>query len=749
MSVGALDRLQTILDGASVGIVHIDEVGHALHSNPEAQLLLGYSGQELLEMTFPDVIHPDHLEEQLALHAELVAGERAAYELEKRYLTRDGHELWAFTRTTAVPAEPGTAIVVIQDITERKHMELALLRNSERLTRIVETQRDIAAAGSDLDGVLGYIVECAMKLTGSDGAMVSLVDGDELVIAGACGVAASALGDRRPANESIVSHAFAARDTLLIRDTLSDPRINKRLQAQIGDHSLICVPLFAGDQPVAALNVFGCDPKRRLGEEERQTLELLAVALSAAVSRAAEYDAKQRLIQQSELNEYQALHDGLTGLANRTLFRDRIELAIRAARRDGKNLAVAVMDLDRFKEVNDSLGHAAGDALLVELGGRLAGALRDSDTVARLGGDEFGLLLPGIDGHSDVLVAIDRVRTEIARPVAVEGLPLVVEGSIGIAVFPDDGDDVDTLVQHADVAMYHAKDKNAGWTFYDAACAKHDPGRLTLVGELRRALERHELILHYQPKALLADGQVRSVEALVRWQHPERGLVPPDEFIPLVQQTGLIQPLTRYVIDAALRQVRTWSEQGWELSVAVNLSTRNLLDNELPEQIGTLLARHGVDASMLELEITESTMLEDPARTKAILERLSAMGIRLSIDDFGTGYSSLSYLKRLPVDEIKIDRSFVMNMVDDEDDATIVRSTIDLGRNLGLEVVAEGVESGPIWDRLSALGCTVAQGYFLSRPLPADELTPWLSERSRSSSVSAAASKRSAPTRSA
>jgi EAL domain-containing protein (putative c-di-GMP-specific phosphodiesterase class I) len=219
------------------------------------------------------------------------------------------------------------------------------------------------------------------------------------------------------------------------------------------------------------------------------------------------------------------------------------------------------------------------------------------------------------------------------------------------------------------------------------------------------------------------------VEALVRWQHPERGLVPPDEFIPLVQQTGLIQPLTRYVIDAALRQVRAWGEQGWDLSVAVNLSTRNLLDNELPEQIAALLARHRVDAGRLELEITESTMLEDPARTKAILERLSAMGIRLSIDDFGTGYSSLSYLKRLPVDEIKIDRSFVMNMVEDEDDATIVRSTIDLGRNLGLEVVAEGVESGPIWDRLSDLGCTVAQGYYLSRPVPAAEIVPWLERR--------------------
>jgi diguanylate cyclase (GGDEF)-like protein/PAS domain S-box-containing protein len=732
MSVGALDRLQTILDGASVGIVHIDAVGHALHSNVEAQALLGYSDEELLVMTFADVIHPDHLEEQLALHAELVAGSRTAYELEKRYLARDGRELWAFTRTTAVAAEPGeepTAIVVIQDITERKQIEVALRNNSERLTRIVEAQRDIAAAGGDLESVLRLIVDCAMSLTGGDGAMVSLFDGEDVVVAAAGGTAAWSVHQRRALEASVVKHAVEARDTLLISDTLTDPRINRKLQARTGDHSLICVPLFAGEEPVAALNVMGCDPDRRLGEEERQTLELLAVALSAAVSRAAEDEAKQRLLEQSELNEYQALHDALTGLANRTLYRDRIERAIRAARREGKHLAVVMMDLDRFKEINDSLGHAAGDTVLVELGLRLEQSLRDSDTVARLGGDEFGLLLPSVEMPEGVLAAMDRVRAELGRPVLVEGLPLVIEGSIGIAVFPEDGDDVDTLIKHADVAMYHAKEKNAGFAFYDPSCVRHDASRLTLVGELRRALERNELVLHYQPKAFLADGQVRSVEALVRWQHPVRGLVPPDDFIPLVQQTGLIKPLTRYVIDAALRQAREWNTQGWDLSVAVNLSTRNLLDVEFPDQVAQLLERHGVSADRLELEITESTMLEDPPRTRVILERLSEMGIRLSIDDFGTGYSSLAYLKRLPVDEIKIDRSFVMNMDEDEDDATIVRSTIDLGRNLGLEVVAEGVESGPIWDRLTALGCTVAQGYYLSRPLPADELTPWLERR--------------------
>ncbi len=439
--------------------------------------------------------------------------------------------------------------------------------------------------------------------------------------------------------------------------------------------------------------------------------------------------AETALLAQAELNEHQALHDALTGLANRTLFRDRIEQTIRAARRAGTQVGVLLMDLDRFKEVNDSLGHAAGDQLLVEVGRRLEGALRASDTVARLGGDEFGVLLPDPTVPDDVVRVVERMRGSIEEPVTVQGLALSLEASIGIALYPDHGEDVETLMRHADMAMYRAKNEHLGSAFFDPGCGRQDTARLTLVGELRRALEHRELVLHYQPKAFLAEGEVRSVEALLRWQHPERGLVAPDQFIPLAQQTGLIKPLTLYVIDQALSQVRAWRGQSITLSVAVNLSTRNLLDTDFPDQVQALLDRWRLDADVLELEITESTMLADPTRTKAILERLSRMGIRLSIDDFGTGYSSLAYLKRLPVNEIKIDRSFVMNMDRDDDDATIVRSTIDLGRNLGLDVVAEGVESQPIWDQLAGLGCTVAQGYHLSRPLPAEELADWLLER--------------------
>jgi diguanylate cyclase (GGDEF)-like protein len=388
-----------------------------------------------------------------------------------------------------------------------------------------------------------------------------------------------------------------------------------------------------------------------------------------------------------------------------------------------------MIDLDRFKDVNDTLGHHAGDALLVEVGRRLRDILRSSDTVARLGGDEFGVLISQPRTTSDVAVVIGKLRAALEQSVMVEGLALPAEGSIGIAMFPAHGRDVETLLRHADAAMYSAKETKAGHVFYDGSRIEADPARLTLVSELRRAIEQRELVLYYQPKAALASGAVQSVEALLRWNHPVRGLVSPDEFIPLAQQTGLIKPLTLYVLDEALTQCRAWQSAGLTLAVAVNLSVRNLLDNDFPKQVKRLLQKHEVDPALLQLEITESTMLSDPVRTKRVLDKLAAMGIALSIDDFGTGYSSLSYLSQLPVNEIKIDRSFVMNMTESDNDAVIVRSTIDLARNLNLQVVAEGVETEQAWDELSELGCTLAQGYYLTRPVPADELTQWLRRR--------------------
>jgi histidine ammonia-lyase len=430
--------------------------------------------------------------------------------------------------------------------------------------------------------------------------------------------------------------------------------------------------------------------------------------------------AVEELRRQAEMNRHQALHDALTGLPNRVLFRDRVGQTIRSSERDDQKFAVLVLDLDRFKEVNDTLGHAAGDQLLLEVGGRLQAALRAEDSIARLGGDEFAILVVGAEAQAAIEVA-SRIRETLDQPLILQGLPLRIDASIGIALYPTHAVEVDGLIQRADVAMYVAKHNNVGSTLYDPDQDAHQP-------ELRRAIHERELVLHYQPKIEVSDGRVRGVEALVRWCHPERGLLGPDEFIDAAQETSLIGPLTRYIVDEALRQCQEWARGGHKLMVSVNVSTRNLIDTQFPDDLARLLDKWQVPPSLLELEVTETAVIADPFRMKAVLERLGAMGLRLSVDDFGTGYTSLGYLTRLPINELKIDRSFVSNMTHSEQDEVIVRSTIDLGRNLGLEVVAEGVESAEVLERLRSLGCDVAQGFLMSRALSADELTAWLNE---------------------
>jgi diguanylate cyclase (GGDEF)-like protein len=435
--------------------------------------------------------------------------------------------------------------------------------------------------------------------------------------------------------------------------------------------------------------------------------------------------ATARLRRQMEQIEHQALHDALTGLPNRALLHDRLEQAIRTARRHGGTVAVMVMDLDRFKEINDTLGHHSGDRLLVEVGGNLAEAVRDSDSVARLGGDEFGILAPSIAEERGAIALAERALAALRRPHEVSGVEVDVDASIGIALYPRHGDDVATLLRRADIAMYASKESGEP-TVYAPEHDHHSADRLALVGRLRRAIAEREITVYYQPQADVRTAQVRSVEALVRWEHPEHGLLPPDRFIPLAENTGLIRALTSHVLDTALEQCRRWRDDGMDLGVAVNITGRDLLDLRLPEEVAELLHKWGVEASRLELEITENTVLTDPARARTVLLALSELGVRLAIDDFGSGNSSLGYLKRLPVDVLKIDKSFVLQMQDNDDDAVIVRSTIDLGHNLGLEVVAEGVESADAWSHLSALGCDIAQGYYLSRPVPASAIPPLL-----------------------
>jgi diguanylate cyclase (GGDEF)-like protein len=437
--------------------------------------------------------------------------------------------------------------------------------------------------------------------------------------------------------------------------------------------------------------------------------------------------ASRALSRQSRDNAYLATHDALTDLPNRALLRDRAEQAIAVSRRNGSHVALLLLDLDRFKEINDTLGHRYGDSLLKQVGPRLRDCLRDTDTVARLGGDEFVVLLPDLRSGVVAVEIAEKLVEALQQPFLIEGAGVDVGCSVGVAITPDHGEDFDLLLQHTDVAMYVAKKDSLGVVSYAPGLDSHSPGRLALLGGLRRAVEDCEqIVVHYQPKASLPSGEVTGAEALVRWQHPERGLLAPSEFIPLAERTGIIRPLTWCILRKALEQNRRWADDGLLLRVAVNISARCLLDKSFPDEVARILRETGVPAERLELELTESSVMSDPDRALGILLTLEAQGIRLSIDDFGTGYSSMAYLKKLPVAEIKIDRTFVTEMDVDASDAAIVRSSLDLARNLNLEVVAEGVETQAVWDQLTDLGCTSAQGYFLSRPLPAREFERWL-----------------------
>ncbi len=420
-----------------------------------------------------------------------------------------------------------------------------------------------------------------------------------------------------------------------------------------------------------------------------------------------------------------ALHDTLTGLPNRTLLLDRLEQALHVAQRQGDTLALLFLDLDRFKEINDTFGHHAGDLVLQEIGRRLPQVLRESDTVARLGGDEFAVVLPEASAAT-AHIAAEKLLVALVRPCTVEGYRLDVGGSIGIALYPDHAGDVANLMRCADIAMYRAKRSGAGMSLYSPDADWHSPGRLALLSELRAALTRDELVLHYQPVVRFATGETTRVEALVRWQHPRYDLLGPDQFIPLAERTGLINDLTRWVLRSGIGQCAAWHRQGIEVGLAVNLSARNLHDPELPQTIYALLEMHGLPASSLKLELTESSIMADPDTALAVLNELRGAGVRIAIDDFGTGYSSLAYLRRLPVDEIKIDKSFVLDMATNENDAVIVRSAIELAHALGLQVVAEGVEDAETWQRLAQLGCDAGQAYYVARPMPAEEMGRWL-----------------------
>lgn len=419
-----------------------------------------------------------------------------------------------------------------------------------------------------------------------------------------------------------------------------------------------------------------------------------------------------------------ATHDPLTGLPNRTLFQKRLEESLGGAQR----VAVLLIDLDRFKEVNDTLGHARGDDLLVEVGQRLRSALEESDLVARLGGDEFALYIEAVD-DAEILRRVERLLMALRRPFSLAGVDVDLDASIGVATPDAPALGAIDLLRRADVAMYAAKGAHESIAFYSPDLDQYSRKRLALAGRLRRAIEEGELTLHYQPQVELATGELVGLEALVRWQQPDGTMVPPDDFIPFAERSDLIHSLTRFVLDRAITDAARWYQSGMPIRIAVNLSARNLSENDLVETIKTLLTERGLPPCYLEVELTETTVMSNPGRTAQIMRELSEFGVLLSIDDFGTGHSSLSYLTTLSAHELKIDRSFIGAMETEASAETVVRAILDLARALGLSVVAEGIETATAAERLRRMGCPIGQGYFYSRPLALPDVERWIRER--------------------
>ena len=569
-----------------------------------------------------------------------------------------------------------------------------LRQSNQGLTQLYSSSRTIASslpAGKVTEGILEQA--CDLLRTSTAELVLQRSDGSSTLVVLQAGALSVEMGPVAAASME-QSRPGAIEATLELGDEIGVLRVADRLS--------------------------DVDP---FNEADLRLLETFANHASVAIRNQRLVEDLQR---EASKRQYEALHDSLTGLPNRNLLHHHLALSLADMRPSG--LTVMLIDLDGFKEVNDTLGHHFGDQLLQEVAGRIVEVLGPDAFVSRLGGDEFAVV---IDGNDSMVVRAlaEQVERRVLQPFELADLVFEVGASIGIATSPEHGSDAPTLLQRADVAMYAAKRSGRSAEFYSADADNYTPQRLALAAELRRTIERGELLVEYQPKVGLDTGDVIGVEALARWHHPEQGFISPDIFIAVAESASLMRPLAQHVLMVSLRQLAQWRAMGLDLSVAVNLSARNLMDDSLPSTIERALAATGVPASALTLELTESTLIVDKGRTIGLLNRLSGMGVSIAIDDFGTGYSSLSYLHRLPVDEIKIDKSFVMNMLTDKGDAVIVRSTIELGHNLGLQVTAEGVEDGHTWQLLAAAGCDQAQGYHLCSPCSGAQLTRWLRTR--------------------
>jgi diguanylate cyclase (GGDEF)-like protein len=528
-------------------------------------------------------------------------------------------------------------------------------------------------------------------------------------------------GARLPLNGSLAGRAVREKTVQISGNLLGDDRLEPALQSlpvSRGIRSGVVIPLVCGDNVLGTLNIV-YPAVRVFDAAERSTLMSVGRTIGLSMSHA---------IQLASL-KYQAQHDSLTGLPNRAFLHQECDRLMASVDAGHQRVALVLFDIDRFKEINDTLGHHVGDRVLIHIGRRVMTVPQQERVMfCRLGGDEFALVRVLDDGIEQARQTATDLLGILERPFELEGLKLEVTASAGVALYPEQAGDSHELLRCADVAMYHAKRARTHLEIYDPQFDEYSPDRLCLMVELGEAIHNDRLILHYQPKIDLAANRVSGFEALVRWQHPRLGLLEPGEFIGFAEMGETVHALTNWVIDNALAQLRRWRDEGYDLDISLNISTRNLVDQAFAETLSALIDKHGVAAGHIELEITESSLISDPARTQATVQQIAALGVALSIDDFGTGYSSLSYLKRLPVRTVKIDRSFVTDMLVDPQDLVIVRSIISMARSLGLQVVAEGAEDRATCDMLRGMGCNFVQGHCISEPMASAVVEEWLGQ---------------------
>src|SRR5713226_6438513 len=675
-----------------------------------------------------DFLRRIHAKDRASFNEALQEALRASQDckIEHRIILIDGITRWV--HTSAQPAQRARQAVVrgtIMDITESKLAALRL-QVEHRVTQLV-------ASTEDPDQAMPQIIETICTGFGWEcGSHWSLdKDGALLRCSTSWGEKAPAIWEflaltkkmSAPNGVDLPGRAWANRELLFVKDIASEQGFSRTTAAQqAGLHGALALPIIAGGWVFGVIELFSAEPV-----QPDQALSQLLKSLSAQIGQ-----CFQRTHAEDQLR-FIATHDPLTELPTRAMFNERLRHALHQGVRYNRGLAVMFIDIDRFKVVNDSLGHSAGDRLLQNCAKRLTECLRESDIVARLGGDEFVVMIENFTGPRDAIAVAQKILHDLAKPFFVDGQEFLMSASIGISTFPDDGADVETLVKNADIAMYRAKDQGRNnYQFYSAQMNKHTFERLAMESSLRRAVEHNEFLLHYQPKLDLRTGAIAGVEALVRWQHPDWGMVSPAQFIPLAEETGLIVQIGEWVLKAACEQNKQWRDQGIPaLRVAVNLSARQFAQKTLLSDVARTIAQSGLTPDCLELEITESLVMTNPEHATETLHKLKAMGITLSIDDFGTGYSSLAYLKRFPIDCVKIDRSFIKDIPTEADDMAITKGVIALGHSLRLKVVAEGVETVEQQDFLRSNDCDEMQGYLFSKPLPAEEVTALLKSHSQ------------------